>query len=66
MSKKYIKMNDNKKYLSLGNLFIIIKSIANNKESAMQVELFSTIKTKKDLEEAKNNYIGKNGKSTLC
>ena len=43
MSKKYIKMNDNKKYLSLGNLFIIIKSIANNKESAMQVELFSTI-----------------------
>ena len=43
MSKKYIKMNDNKNYLSLGNLFNIIKSIANNKESAMQVELFSTI-----------------------
>jgi len=43
MNKKFIKMNNNKNYLSLGNLFNIIKNIANNKSSAMQTEIFYTI-----------------------
>ena len=40
---KYIKMNDNKNYLSLGNLFNIIKKYSNNSSTAIQVELFYTI-----------------------
>jgi len=43
MTKKFIKMNDNKNYLSLGNLFNIIKNYANNKETAMQTEIFCAI-----------------------
>lgn len=57
MSKKFIKMNDNKNYLSLGNLFNIIKNNANNKSSAMQVELFSTIFNINDINSTTvNNY----------
>ena len=41
--KKYIKMNNNKNYLSLGNIFDTIKSFSHNKENAMQSELFCTL-----------------------
>ena len=41
--KKYVKMNDNKNFLSIGNIFDVIKSIARNKENAMQSELFCTL-----------------------
>lgn len=43
MEKKYIKMNDNSKYLSLGNLFNIIKKYSNNKMTAMQSEIFCSL-----------------------
>jgi TPR repeat protein len=41
--KKFIKMNDNKNFLSLGNIFDVIKSVAHNKETAMQSELFCAL-----------------------
>lgn len=41
--KKYVKMNDNKNFLSLGNIFDVIKSLAHNKEAAMQSELFCVL-----------------------
>ena len=40
MSKKYIKMNNNDNYLSLGNFMRIIKEISKNKSSALQTEIF--------------------------
>lgn len=43
MKKEYIKMNDNGNYLSLGNLFRVIKEESKNKSSALQVELFSIL-----------------------
>ena len=43
MSKKFIKLNINDNHLSLGNLFRIIKELAKNKTSALQVELFCTL-----------------------
>ncbi len=43
MKRKYVRMNDNKSYLSLGNLFNLIKGLASNKGSAMQPLLFSII-----------------------
>ncbi len=43
MEKRFIKMNTGKDYLSLGNLFNIIKDTAYNKMSAMQVELFCVL-----------------------
>lgn len=36
-------MNNNKNYLSLGNIFDTIKSFSHNKENAMQSELFCTL-----------------------
>ena len=42
MKKHYVKMNDNKKYLSLGNIISCIKRVSNNK-SGMQLEIFSSI-----------------------
>lgn len=41
--KKFVKMNNNTNFLSLGNVFDCIKSIACNKENAMQSELFCTL-----------------------
>lgn len=41
--KKFIKMNNNTNFLSLGNIFDCIKSVACNKENAMQSELFCTL-----------------------
>ena len=43
MTKNYIKMNDNKNYLSLGNIINTIKNISNNKSTAMQSEVFCSI-----------------------
>ncbi len=42
MKKYYIKMNENVNYLSLGNLFNLIKSISKG-SSAMQSELFCSL-----------------------
>ena len=42
MKKNYIKMNNNDKYLSFGNVVRIIKKVSDNK-SAMQLEIFSSI-----------------------
>ena len=36
-------MNDNKNYLSLGNIINVIKNISNNKTNAMQTEVFCSI-----------------------
>ena len=38
--KKYIKMNSNDNYLSLGNLFRIIKEISKNTSNSIQTEIF--------------------------
>ena len=55
--KNYIKMNNNKNYLSLGNLFNIIKKYSNN-YTAIQVELFCTIFNIKDINKSTvNNYL---------
>jgi TPR repeat protein len=42
-TRKHIKMNENNNYLSLGNLFNLIKMNAYNKSSAMQSELFCAL-----------------------
>lgn len=41
--KKYIKMNDNDNYLSLGNLFRIIKMLSINSNNSVQTEIFCLI-----------------------
>ena len=57
MEKKYIKMNDNTKYLSLCNLFNIIKEYANNKMFAMQSEIFCSLVNIKNINNTTvNNY----------
>ena len=43
MTKKYIKLNNNKNHLSLGNLCRIIKENSNNKSFANQTNIFCTI-----------------------
>ena len=43
MEKKFIKMNNNKDYLSLGNLVNIIKRYYKVKEYSIQKEEFSSI-----------------------
>lgn len=42
MKKNYVKMNNNDRILSFGNIVRIIKKISNNK-NAMQIEIFSSI-----------------------
>jgi len=55
---KYIKMNDNKKYLSLGNLFNIIKKYSSNINTAIQVELFYAIFNVDNINKTTiNNYL---------
>lgn len=54
--EKYIKMNKSN-YLSLGNLFNIIKKHSLNKESAMQVEIFCVLFNIKEINNTTvNNY----------
>ena len=58
MEKQYVKMNDNKDYLSLGNLFNIIKKHSKVSSSAMQVELFCTIFNVNNINKTTiNNYL---------
>ena len=42
MKKNYVKMNNNDKYLSFGNIVRIIKNVSNNK-NGMQLEIFCSI-----------------------
>ena len=56
MKKNYIKMNDNKNYLSLGNIFYNIKEIAKG-NSAMQSEIFCSLFNIKEINYTTvNNY----------
>ena len=57
MGKQYIKLNDNDKHLSLGNLFRIIKESSKNKTSALQSELFCVLFSLDDVNDTTvNNY----------
>lgn len=57
MSKKYIKMNNNDNYLSLGNFMRVIKEISKNKSSALQTEIFCTLfKVESVNDTTVNNY----------
>ena len=58
MNKKFIKMNDNKNYLSLGNLVNIIKNNSKVKESSIQNQVFSSIFNIKSINNTTvNNYL---------
>lgn len=57
MLKKYIKMNDNKNYLSLGNVFNIINNISVNRKKVMQLDLFLLLFDAKEASiKTVNNY----------
>ena len=57
MKNNYIKMNSNEKYLSLGNLFNLIKDISENKSTAMQLEIFYAMFNNQDVNKTTvNNY----------
>lgn len=57
MKKKYIKMNDLKNHLSLGNVILVIKNAAKNKVSAIQSEVFCALFDIDDISETNvNNY----------
>ena len=57
MKKQYIKLNNNDKHLSIGNLFRVIKEMSKNKTSALQSEIFCTIFEISDINETTvNNY----------
>ena len=58
MKKKFIKMNDNKNYLSLGNLFNIIKKYSKVSASAIQSELFCVLFNLNEINNTTvNNYL---------
>ena len=58
MEKTYIKMNDNKNYLSLGNVFRLIKEISRNKSTGVQKEIFCSIFNVNDINTTTvNNYL---------
>ena len=57
MKKYYIKMNNNKNYLSLGNVISTIKSVSNNK-NAMQIEIFCSIFDENNINVTTVNNIG--------
>ena len=58
MEKKFVKMNDNKNYLSLGNLFNIIKKYSKVSASAMQSEIFCSLFNLNDINKTTvNNYL---------
>ena len=58
MQKKFIKMNNNKKYLSLGNLVNIIKKYSKVKESSIQGEVFCAIFNINNINNTTvNNYL---------
>ena len=58
MGKKFVKMNDNRNYLSLGNLFNIIKKYSKVSASAMQTEIFCSLFNVSDINKTTvNNYL---------
>ena len=58
MEKKFIKMNNNKDYLSLGNLVNIIKKYSKVKESSIQQEVFCSIFNINNINNTTvNNYL---------
>ena len=58
MEKKFVKMNDNKNYVSLGNLFNIIKKYSKVSASAMQSEIFCSLFNLNDINKTTvNNYL---------
>lgn len=58
MKKSFVKMNDNKNILSLGNLFNVIKKHSKVSASAIQSELFCAIFNLKDINNTTvNNYL---------
>ena len=58
MKKTFVKMNDNKNYLSLGNLFNIIKKHSKVSASAIQTELFCTLFNLNSVSNTRiNNYL---------
>ena len=58
MEKTYIKMNDNKNYLSLGNVFRLVKEISRNKNTGVQKEIFCSIFNVEDINTTTvNNYL---------
>ena len=57
MKKSFIRMNDNDNYLSLGNLFRIIKEISKSRISAVQSQLFCILFDINDINDTTiNNY----------
>lgn len=57
MKKNFIRMNDNDNYLSLGNLFRIIKDLSKNRISAIQTQLFCVLFDINDINDTTvNNY----------
>ncbi len=57
MKNKYIKMNDLKNHLSIGNVILVIKSAAKNKTSAIQSEVFCALFDIDDISDTTvNNY----------
>ena len=58
MDKKFIKMNNNKDYLSLGNLVNIIKNNSKVKESSIQTQVFCSIFNINNINNTTvNNYL---------
>ena len=58
MDKKFIKMNNNTDYLSLGNLFNIIKNNSKVKESSIQTQVFCSIFNINNINNTTvNNYL---------
>ena len=58
MEKKFIKMNNNKDYLSLGNLVNIIKRYSKVKESSIQQEVFCSVFNINNINNTTvNNYL---------
>ena len=58
MEKKFVKMNDNKNYVSLGNLFNIIKKYSKVSASAMQTEIFCSLFNVSGINKTTvNNYL---------
>lgn len=56
--RKYIKLNTNDDYLSIGNLFRIVKEESNSKNTFLQSELFCSIFNLKDIADSTvNNYL---------
>ena len=57
MKKAFIKMNEGKDYLSLGNLFNSIKKNSTNKLTSIQTEIFCSLFNINDISsKTVNNY----------